>query len=144
MIVPRNDTQKSRIKLKVEQEEVEELIQDLWISDKITRISSVPYKDLREYIGMADVVILPTYAEWFGLAIAESCALKKNLITTNVWSVPEVAWWNVCFVNPWNPAWIAKWVGEFISWIVVNRELKKYLWNDCVANFLEVYDIFKK
>jgi hypothetical protein len=29
MIVPKNDTQKSRIKLKVEQEEVEELIQDL-------------------------------------------------------------------------------------------------------------------
>lgn len=145
LIVPKDDTSKTGvIKNIVGNDEVEQMIQELWIQDHIVWLPSVPYKELRNYVMMSDVVVLPTYAEGFGLAIAETCALGKNLITTNVGSVPEVVSGRVNLVNPWNSEDIARKMVDFYDGNCEQIPLKPYLWKDCVQRFLDAYRKLKK
>ncbi len=92
LIVPKGEKSSSGgIKSTVSNDEVTTLIDKLGIKDHVIWIDGIPYNKLKEYVMMADVVVLPTLAEGFGLAIAEVCALGQKLVTTNVGSVPEVA-----------------------------------------------------
>lgn len=141
LIVPK--TEKSStwiIKSTVSNDEVTTLIQNLGVEDMVIWIDSVRYAELKQYIIMADLVVLPTMAEWFGLAIAEVCALEKPLVTTNVWSVPEVVGGEIALVEPWNPEDIARGVIELVSGKSTHLPLKKFYWKDCVEKFLAVYE----
>jgi glycosyltransferase involved in cell wall biosynthesis len=101
---------------------------------------SVKYSELKNYVMMADVVVLPTMVEWFGLAIAEVCALDKAIVTTNVGSVPEVVGGTVALVEPWNPEDIAR--GEFDlfhqRWLALDKKI--FSWEECVQRFIGVYE----
>jgi D-inositol-3-phosphate glycosyltransferase len=142
LIVPKYENARSGvIKSTIANDDVTSLIDRLQIQQSVVRIDSVPYTELKNYIMMSDVVVLPTMAEWFGLAIAEVCALWKPLVTTNVWSVPEV----VCgekiqLVEPANPQDIARGVVDVFKWKVMSIPEKRFLWKECVEKFISVYE----
>ncbi|MBP6086415.1 glycosyltransferase family 4 protein [Patescibacteria group bacterium] len=76
LIVPKGEKSSSGgIKSTVSNDEVTQLIDRLGIQEHVIWIDGIPYNQLKEYVMMADVVVLPTLAEGFGLAIAEVCAL---------------------------------------------------------------------
>jgi glycosyltransferase involved in cell wall biosynthesis len=54
---------------------VSDLVKKLKISDFVIFHDSVAYKDLRTYILMSDVTVVPSLAEGFGFAAAEVSAL---------------------------------------------------------------------
>lgn len=141
LIVPKNEQSRSGlIQSTIADDDVTTLIENLQIKDAVLRIDSVPYAELKNYIMMSDLVVLPTMVEWFWLAIAEVCALWKPLVTTNVWSVPEVVWWSVVLVEPANPKDIARGVVDVYHWRVMNIPEKKFLWEECVERFVNVYE----
>lgn len=140
LIVPKGEQSKvGIIASTIPNDEVGQLISSLGITDAVIWIDSVAYDELKTYIMFADVVVLPTMAEWFGLAIAEVCALQKPLVTTNVGAVTEVVGGQVQLVEPANHRDIARGVVEIWQGEVASLPKKEFLRNDCVEKFISVY-----
>ena len=142
LIVPK--TEQSHVGIissTIPNDEVGQLIARLGITEQVIWIDSVKYTELKNYVMMADVVVLPTMAEWFGLAIAEVCALQKPLVTTNVGTVPEVVGGQVQLVEPANHRDIARGVVEIWQGEVASLPKKEFLRNDCVEKFISVYTL---
>jgi hypothetical protein len=64
LIVPKYENARSGvIKSTIANDDVTSLIDRLQIQQSVVRIDSVPYTELKNYIMMSDVVVLPTMAE---------------------------------------------------------------------------------
>lgn len=118
---------------------IENLIYDLKIRDNVVLIPGVSNKELPNYILASDFVIIPSLAEWFGFAVAEVSALWQNLITTEVSAIPEVASWNVNFIEPWNISDIVLKVSDFKNWKYNKISKKEFIWDENIAQTLAVY-----
>ncbi len=77
-------------------------LKNFWFSDNIQIFEGVTKKDLRTMVASCDVVVAPSFSEWFWSVHTEVCSMKKNLITTHVASLPEVVSGSVVFVQPWS------------------------------------------
>lgn len=62
----------------------------------------VPDEDLPNFISSTDFVIIPSLTEWFWFNVVETCSIWQKIITTNIWSIPEVAFGKVNFIEPSN------------------------------------------
>tara|TARA_R110002072_G_scaffold220139_6_gene377664 strand:+ start:3409 stop:4554 length:1146 start_codon:yes stop_codon:yes gene_type:complete len=51
---------------------------------KVTHLEEVPYKDIKNYIAKAQVVVLPSFAEAFPMTWLETLAMKKALVASNI------------------------------------------------------------
>lgn len=118
---------------------IENLINKLNIKNNIVLLSGITNNEIPNYILFSDFVIIPSLAEWFGFAAAETCALWKNLIVTNIASLPEVVSGNINFIEPANSESIAEAVLKFKSWIYENIAEKKFEWGDNIKKILEIY-----
>ncbi|RKE97975.1 glycosyltransferase family 4 protein [Ichthyenterobacterium magnum] len=52
--------------------------------EKVTHILEVPYKDVKDYIAKANVVVLPSFAEAFPMTWLEALAMEKALVSSNI------------------------------------------------------------
>ena len=61
------------------------------IEDKLSFTGFIPYKDVPDYLRLADVAVLPSmWEEPFGLTIVEAMAVGLPLITTRSGGIPEI------------------------------------------------------
>ncbi|GAA4942941.1 glycosyltransferase family 4 protein [Algibacter agarivorans] len=51
---------------------------------KVTHIQEVPYKDIKNHIAKAQVVVLPSFAEAFPMTWLETLAMEKALVASNI------------------------------------------------------------
>ncbi|WP_298556318.1 glycosyltransferase family 4 protein [uncultured Algibacter sp.] len=51
---------------------------------KVTHLKAVPYRDIKNYIGQAQVVVLPSFAEAFPMTWLETLAMEKALVASNI------------------------------------------------------------
>jgi glycosyltransferase involved in cell wall biosynthesis len=51
---------------------------------KVKHLSSVPYKQIKEYIAAANVVVLPSLAEAFPMTWLEAMAMEKAMVTSDI------------------------------------------------------------
>lgn len=109
--------------------------------DNITQLPGANREKLKQWIQTADLVVLPSHAEWFGFAIAEVCAMDKPLITTNVASIPEVVSGRIMFVEPGSPKQIAHMTEAFFHGNAAIHEIsaKVFTWDDCIQKVLWIY-----
>src|SRR5690606_37146156 len=70
-----------------ERENLENLVRELELSDKVSfeGFQSDPGK----YLSAADLYVLPSYSEGFGIAAVEAMFLKVPVLATNVGGIPE-------------------------------------------------------
>lgn len=115
------------------------LAHSLWVEKYIIWWDPVPYKDLINYIAMADFTIVPSLAEWFGFAAVEAATVWKPVIITTAWSLPEVISWKVAFVKPGDEDDIASKVFEVYQWGYEIIPQKSFLRDDNIAKTLSVY-----
>ncbi len=118
---------------------IENLIDDLQIRDNIVLIPWISNLELPKYILLSDFVIIPSLVEWFGFAVAEVSSLWQNLITTEVAAIPEVASWNVNFIEAWNISDIVKKVIDFKNNKFKQITRKEFLWEDNIEKTLDIY-----
>ena len=118
---------------------IENLIDDLEIRDNIILIPGILNSLLPNYILLSDFVIIPSLVEWFWFAIAEVSALEKNLITTEVSAIPEVASWNINFIEAWNISDIVKKVINFKNNIFIKIPKKEFNWEKNIEKTLDIY-----
>jgi glycosyltransferase involved in cell wall biosynthesis len=69
----------------------ERLIRQLKLQARVIRIPTVPEEDLPAFYSMADVFVLPSSYEGFGLPLLEAMACGCPTIAYNTSSIPEIA-----------------------------------------------------
>jgi spore coat protein SA len=124
--------------------EVEEFISKHQLGDHVIWLESLPIVQLKHWIGLADVVILPSRAEWFGFAVSEVCALNRPLITTSVASIPEVVYGKINFVEPSNEHDISQKVLDFYhnKYEIITE--KKFEREKCIKDTSRLYQFIIK
>ncbi len=119
--------------------EMVELIRELKMKDRILVLNSVPYKELPNYIRAADCVVVPSLAEGFGFAAAESCALGVPLVASNTTSLPEVVSGKFVLVQPKDEEAIAEGVERVFNGQWEKSKLKKFTIEENIQNYLNIY-----
>jgi glycosyltransferase involved in cell wall biosynthesis len=77
--------------------------------------NSLPLEDVVRLYRDADIVAFPSTYEGFGMPILEGQAIGRAVITSNVFSMPEVAGDGACLVDPFDVASIRQGVQRVIS-----------------------------
>lgn len=115
------------------------IIDALHIKKHIIWIPGVKYNELWNYILASDCVVVPSLAEGFGFAAAEVCALDKELVVSNIASLPEVVSWKVNFVESGNSSDIALKVIDLYNKKYKKIHRKDFLWETNIKKTLAIY-----
>jgi len=118
---------------------IKAMIKDLAVDNKIIMLDPVPRNELPGYIAAADCVVVPSLSEGFGFTVAESCALGRPVVASNVASLPEVISGRYVLVEPRNPGAIAEGVEKVFKGEVENSKQKIFSWDECTRKYLQVY-----
>ena len=73
-----------------ERVDAEALAAKLGISDSVTFVGKQPQSQVREYLSVADLLLLPSQSESFGLTALEAMACEVPVIATRVGGIPEL------------------------------------------------------
>lgn len=121
------------------------LIKQLKIEDKVILHDPVPYRELPNYIKAADCIVIPSLAEGFGFAAAESCAMGKPVVVSNTASLPEIVSGKFVLVEPKDHLSIAEGVEKVFKKNYTQTKLKKFKIKDNVDNYIKTYqELLKK
>jgi glycosyltransferase involved in cell wall biosynthesis len=124
---------------------IKKLIRDLELKDHVILKKSVPYKDLPGYIKAADTVVVPSLAEGFGFAAAESSAMNVPVVVSNTSSLPEVAHGRVVFAKPKDSKSLAQAMLKAKQGKFKKVATKDFNWKTNVKDHLKLYkDVCKK
>lgn len=123
------------------------LLDDSGIKHRVQQMSRVPEKDLIALYNMANVFVLPSLYEGFGLPVLEAMACGTPVITANVASLPEVVGNAGLLVDPYNPEDIAEAIVLVLSNPTLAKELRKkglqraqhFTWERTALETLAVY-----
>lgn len=116
------------------------LIKKLHLEHQIILLNPVPREELPNYISAVDCIIVPSLSEGFGFTAAEACAMEKPVVSTDVGSLPEVVSGRCVLVEPGNPEAIAEGVEKLYKEKVEDNGKKIFSWDECVGEYLEVYE----
>ena len=73
-----------------ERADAEALAAKLGIADSVTFVGKQPQSQVREYLSVADLLLLPSQSESFGLTALEAMACEVPVIATRVGGIPEL------------------------------------------------------
>ena len=73
-----------------ERSEAEALALRLGVADSVVFVGKQPQSQVREYLSVADLLLLPSQAESFGLTALEAMACEVPVLATRVGGIPEV------------------------------------------------------
>jgi len=132
LIVSKND--KKRVSY------IEKLISGLNLEKYIIWTSWISYNKLWNYILACDIVVVPSLAEWFGFSAVETCSLNKNLVVSEIASLPEVVSWKINFSIPWDERSISQSILNFYNKKYLEIPSKKFYWDDNIEKTLKVYN----
>jgi N-acetyl-alpha-D-glucosaminyl L-malate synthase BshA len=79
-----------------ERAEAEALAAGLGVADMVSFVGKQPQSQVREYLSVADLLLLPSQSESFGLTALEAMASEVPVIATRVGGIPEVVEDNGC------------------------------------------------
>lgn len=116
-------------------------LEKTWFAHQIQIFEGMERQDLRTMVAACDVVVAPSFSEWFGSVHTEAVAMNKPLITTFVASIPEVVSGKVIFVRP-GVSWdILQWIISFQQNQQVWEDLpaKKFDWDVTVDSIEALY-----
>lgn len=138
-----------------ERNKLETLVERLNLNDHIVFLGSLPYDILSIYYKMADICVLHSTFEAFGLVLAEAMAAGKPVISTRVGAIPEVVEHNETglLIPPENPKELAKAIKKMLdnprlveSFGAKGREkaISLYGWDNICDQYIEIYDRIMK
>jgi N-acetyl-alpha-D-glucosaminyl L-malate synthase BshA len=73
-----------------ERADAEALAANLGVADSVVFVGKQPQSQVREYLSVADLLLLPSQSESFGLTALEAMACEVPVIATRVGGIPEV------------------------------------------------------
>jgi len=73
-----------------EREDLESLADSLGIRDRVDFVGRVPHERIPDYLCKADIFVLPSVSEGFGIVILEAMACGLPIVATRVGGVPDI------------------------------------------------------
>lgn len=128
-------------------ESVKMLARRLGLVKDVVFLGHVPYEDLPKIYNLAKVFVFPSFHESFGMPILEAMACGCPVITSNVFSMPEIAGDAAILVNPYKIEEIAEAIYKVLSDENLRRKLKRnglkrakrFTWEKSARAHLKVY-----
>jgi glycosyltransferase involved in cell wall biosynthesis len=135
-----------------ERKNLEKLVEKLNIKEKVKFLGQVPNEKIPEYLAAADLFVLPSLREGFGIAILEAQAAKLPVIATNVGGIPDIIEPDRTgiLVEPKNPKALSEAISRIYSNLVFSQKLvqrakenlDKYNWNKIAEKVNYIYSQF--
>jgi len=96
IIAPTDEPQSNRWSKRQTSHTLHSQIKQLWLEDHITWLAPVHNKQqIKDWISVSDIVILPSLTEWFGYAMHEVAMMNKKLVTASVGGqIETLSWYN--------------------------------------------------
>ncbi len=124
------------------------LIRDLGIQDRIHFTGWVSHDDLPVFYNLADLFVLPSLYEGFGIPLLEAMACGCPVLTSRTGTPPEVVGDTGYLVDPLNVDEIAKGIREVLSNLRIREAMvqkgfervKSFSWEKCARETLEVLE----
>lgn len=127
--------------------EIRKTLLNLNLQKNIICPGFIPEKDLRIFYQNAELVVIPSFYEGFGLVGLEAMSLGKPVVCSDIPALREVFGPAALFFNPYNPSDTAEKIfkvlkDEKLKQDLINKgfeQIKKYSWKKMVQNTLEIY-----
>lgn len=120
---------------------------ELGLEDEIIRTGFIDQKELALFYNAAEIFVIPSFYEGFGLIGLEAMACGTPVVSSNTTSLPEVLGNAAIYFNPKNPEEMA----EKIKLVLTDKKLynelvekgfkqiKKYSWGEMGEKTIEMY-----
>lgn len=123
------------------------LIHQLALAEHVCQFSRVSEEELVGLYNAADVFVLPSFYEGFGLPVLEAMACGTPVVASNVASLPEVVGDAGLLVDPRDPQAIADAIARVLSDPALAEEMRqrglewarKFTWERTAKETLQVY-----
>ncbi|MFH0819211.1 MAG: glycosyltransferase family 1 protein [Patescibacteria group bacterium] len=96
-------------------EDIEAKIFELKLKDQIIEPGYVDQKDMNTIMNLADLFVLPSFYEGFGIPVLEALAAGTPVVCSNIEPLIEIAGNSVNYFDPNNPNEIAQVINETIN-----------------------------
>jgi glycosyltransferase involved in cell wall biosynthesis len=129
------------------EEQVRKSLAALSCPDRVHRLSDLEYAELAVVYQEADIFVLPSEYEGFGLPVLEALQAGVPVITTDKASLPEVGGPDTVYVQDSRPEEFAQAILDVISWDSERRKRKvmagqawasSFTWQRSAAQTLQV------
>lgn len=108
----------------------------------------IPEDELALFYSAAEVFVLPSFCEGFGLVALEAAACRIPVTASKTTSLPEILGKSAIYFNPNDPADIAKKINLLLkdddlrSMLIDygQENIKKYSWHLCAEKTLKIYN----
>jgi glycosyltransferase involved in cell wall biosynthesis len=129
------------------EEQVRKSLAALSCPDRVHRLSDLEYAELAVVYQEADIFVLPSEYEGFGLPVLEALQAGVPVITTDKASLPEVGGLDTVYVQDSRPEEFAQAILDVISWDSERRKRKvmagqawasSFTWQRSAAQTLQV------
>jgi len=125
------------------------LIGELGLESRVIRTGFVPDEDLPGIYNLAQVLLLPSLYEGFGIPVLEAMACGTPVITSKTGCTPEVAGNAALLVDPRNVAEIAGTIQRLLDDPALQAELAErgrkrapeFSWRRAAEESLQVYEL---
>ena len=129
------------------QEYIRTLIEDLNLVSNVKILGYIPEEDLVGLYNAAEVFFFPTMHETFGFPVLEAMACGTPVVTSNVFSVPEVVSDAAFLCNPYNLNEFARAIRMVLDDAKLSKTMiekgleisKRFSWEKCATETLKVY-----
>lgn len=119
----------------------------LGIAERVLIVPQAPYEDLPWVYGAAEVLVMPSLIEGFGLPVLEAMACGTPVVCSRAASLPEVAGDAAEFFEPTNVDDLAATLERVLRSCELRESLrhkglervKLFSWRECARRTLEVY-----
>jgi len=126
---------------------VADLIAKHGLEGKVVYLPYIEYEDMPALYAAADLTVFPSLHEGFGLPILESMAAGTPVITSTVYSMPEVAGGAAVLVDPTNTEQLYKEMAHLLTDTPLRVDLisrgkinaQKYSWHHMAQETAAVY-----
>lgn len=131
-----------------ESEKTRELIKNLKLSNKFIYLNNLTREELALFYNAADIFVLPSYYEGFGLPVIEAMASGCPVIAGNSSSLPEITNGASLLVDPMNIDCLYKKMLLVLRNDELRKELikrgiarsRKFSWKRCAKETYKVYE----
>lgn len=117
----------------IEKEKIMNQIDNLGISRNVEFVPNMKWHEIPEFIAKADVSILPSLRETFGISVLEAMAARTPVVCSAVGNLPRLTQGSAFLVEPENP----KDIFEALKELNENKEIYKEMQD-------HAYEISKK